>query len=139
MKLDSHELPHIIVSACLEVHKEIGPHLVREAYLECLAQELKMREVMFERNVPAEINYKGRRVTKAFRFDFIVEGLIALDILTFPEGDMVIKDQHKERLSTFLRLSGYEIGMFINFRAIHLRNGIKRIIVSKEEPVVRYR
>ena len=138
MKLDIRELPHVLVSACLEVHKEVGPHLVREAYLECLAQELKMRELIFERNIPAEINYKGRRITRAFKFDFIVEQLIALDVQTFPENDLAMKDRCKERLSTFLRLSGHETGLLINFHAANLRNGIKRIIVSKEEPVVRY-
>jgi GxxExxY protein len=139
VKLDSQELPHIIVSACLEVHKEVGPHLMREAYLECLAQELRMRELFFERDVPVEIRYKGHKVPNAFRFDFIVERLIALDVQTFGHGDVSLKDRHKERVSALLRLSGYEIGFLINFHATDIRNGIKRLIVSHDVPTVRYR
>jgi GxxExxY protein len=139
VKLDSQELPHIIVSACLEVHKEMGPDLMREAYLECLSQELRMRELLFDRDVPVEICYKGCNVPNAFRFDFIVEHLIALDVQTFPHGDVSLKERHKQRVSALLRLSGYEIGFLVNFHATDIRNGIKRLIVSHDAPAVRYR
>ncbi|MGI8602877.1 MAG: GxxExxY protein [Verrucomicrobiales bacterium] len=139
MKLDTQELPHIIVSACLEVHKEVGPHLMREAYLDCVAHELSMRELVFVRDVPVSINYKNRKVPSAFRIDFIVEGLIAVDVQTYPERDAATQKRHKDRVGALLRLSGYEIGLLINFHAVHLRNGLKRLIVSNDAPSVHYR
>jgi GxxExxY protein len=139
VNLDTQELPHIVVSACLEVHKQLGPHLFVQAYKECLSQELAMREILFDREVPVEILYKGRRVPSAFTFDFIIEHQIVLDIECFPEGDLSLKDRNKERLNSLLRLSGYEIAMLVNFHAADLRNGIKRLIVSGSEPILHYR
>ena len=139
MKIDSREIPHIIVSACLEVHKQLGPHLVREAYKECLAQELTMREIFYDREVPVEILYKGRRVTSAFKFHFIVEHQLIIEVETFAEGDLGLKEHFKDRLSSWLRLSGYETGFLVNFQATDLRNGIKRLIVSGNEPVLHWR
>lgn len=139
MNLDSHELPHIVVSACLEVHQQLGPFLEHEVYRECLAQELMMREVIFERNVPVTINYKGRTVPCAFKFDFIVERQLIVEVLAYPEGDIGRKNREKERVMSWLRLSGYETALLVNFHALDFRNGIKRLIVSGQEPTLHYR
>lgn len=139
VKLDSQEIPHIVVSACLEVHKLLGPHLVRDAYKECLAQELHMKEMLFDREVPVEILYKGRRVKSAFTFDFIVEHQLVVEIQTFAEGDLGLKEHHKDRVSSLLRLSGYETALLVNFGAADIRNGIKRLIVSGSEPALHWR
>lgn len=139
MKIDLQELPHILVTSFLEVHKAVGPDLVRDAYLECVAQELLMREIFYDRNVAVAIDYKGRRIPNAFQFDFVVEHLVAVDVQTFPEDHLDLKERHKERLNTMLRLSGLETGFLVNFRSPDLRKGIKRLIVSGETPAVRYR
>jgi GxxExxY protein len=139
VKIDKQELPHIIVSACLEVHKQLGPHLVQEAYKECLAQELTMREIFFDREVPVEILYKGRKVTSAFLFDFIVEHQVVVEVEAFVEGDLGVKERLKDRLSSYLRLSGYETGLLVNFAAADIRNGIKRLIVSGDAPALHWR
>jgi GxxExxY protein len=139
MKIDKHELPHIIVSACLEVHKQLGPHLIQDAYKECLAQELSMREIFFDREVPVEISYKGRRVKSAFLFDFIIEHQVVVEVEAFNEGDLGIKEHFKDRLNSYLRLSGYETGLLVNFAAADIRNGIKRLIVSGDAPALHWR
>ncbi len=139
VKLDLQEIPHLLVSACLEVHKQLGPHLMLDAYKECLAHELNMRELLFARDVPVEIRYKGRTVPAAFKFDFIVEQLVVIDVQAFPEGDISIKDNHKERVTTFLKLSGHETALLVNFHALDIRQGIKRLIVSESAPSVRYK
>jgi GxxExxY protein len=139
VKIDKQELPHIVVSACLEVHKQLGPHLVAEAYKECLAQELTMREIFFDRDIPVEILYKGRRVKSAFIFEFIIEHQLIVEVQTFAEGDLGLKEHFKDRLTSFLRLSGYETGLLVNFAASDLRNGIKRLIVSGDAPALHWR
>lgn len=139
MKIDKQELPHIVVSACLEVHKQLGPHLVRDAYKECLAQELTMREIFFDREVSVEIQYKGRRVKSAFIFDFIIEHQLVVEVEAFVEGDLGVKEHFKDRLSSYLRLSGYETGFLVNFAAADIRNGIKRLIVACDAPALHWR
>ena len=38
---------------------------------------------------------------------------------------------HKAQLLSYLRLSGTQVGLLINFNVEHLKNGIKRVINSR--------
>jgi len=38
---------------------------------------------------------------------------------------------HKAQLLSYLRLSGIQVGLLINFNVEHLKNGIKRVINSR--------
>ena len=43
------ELTDIIIGACIEVHRALGPGLLESAYEECLCHELSLRELSFDR------------------------------------------------------------------------------------------
>ena len=129
------ELPHIIVGACMEVHKNLGPGLHVDAYRNCLAYELRLREIIFERDVPLSIEYKGKTIDGAATLEFIVEGTMLLKI----ESTGKLRQEHKAELNNYLRLSGLENGFLINFNVEKLRDGIKRLIVSADEPPVPYK
>ena len=48
-------------------------------------------------------------------------------------------EQIENRLKNLLRLTGYEVGLLVNFNVDNLRDGVKRIIVADQPPVLRYR
>jgi GxxExxY protein len=134
MNLDYQELPHIIVGACMEVHKHLGPGLRAEAYKDCVAHEFRQREVMFKRDHKVDICYKDRWVEAVCRLDFLVEDQVVVAI-----HDTPLTEEHKLKLRNYLRLTGYEVGLLVNFNVENLREGIKRIIVAGEAPTLRYR
>ncbi|MEM7388028.1 MAG: GxxExxY protein [Verrucomicrobiota bacterium] len=135
MNLDEQELPHIIVGALMEVHSQLGPGLALDAYKECLAYELGMREILFVRDQPGTVNYKGRELDAAFTMDFVVEDMVILHLYAAE-----LEELHKKILKNHLRLSGLEIGFLVNFNAPELRKGgLKRLIVSTEEPALRWK
>jgi GxxExxY protein len=39
---------------------------------------------------------------------------------------------HQAQLLSYLRLSGIGVGLLINFYVVHLRDGIKRIVVGND-------
>ena len=129
MKLDAQELPHLIIGACMEVHRHLGPGLMAEAYCDCLALELRMREIVFLRDQPLPISYKGHRVDSAVRVDFLVENCVIISA-SFPD----LGDAHKDHMKNVLRLTGFETGLLVNFNVANLRDGVKRIIVSEVPP-----
>ena len=47
MELNLRELPHLVVGSLMEVHKELGPGLLLEAYWASLAHEFRLREILF--------------------------------------------------------------------------------------------
>lgn len=134
MKLDDQEIPHILVGACMEVHRHLGPGLNAVAYKECLAHELRMRELIFVRDYKVDICYKERWVEGVCLLDFLVEERVIVSI-----HDTALTEDHKAKLRNYLRLTGFEVGLLMNFNVTNLRDGIKRIIVSKEAPVLRYK
>ncbi len=135
MNLDVKELPHVIVGSCMEVHRALGPGLPAEAYCECLARELRMRELVFERDKNLPIRYKGEELESTLKIDFVVEGLILVRVMAVDE----LKAIHKEEMNNYLRLAELETGFLINFNVQNLRDGTKRLIVSSEKPAVRYK
>ena len=129
MELNKEELPHIIMGACMEVHKNLGNAMDLAAYKDCLAVEFRMREIFFKRDHDLTFEYKGYRVESSATIDFIVEDLVMISILTVERLEQV----HRHQLAAHLRLSGLETGLLVNFRAEKLRDGFKRLIVATDE------
>jgi GxxExxY protein len=48
-----------IIGAAIEVYKALGPGLLEFAYEKCLAHELFIATVSFERHVPLRVAYKS--------------------------------------------------------------------------------
>jgi GxxExxY protein len=60
-----------IIGAAIEVHKALGPGLLESAYEECLAHELFIANVSFERAL--RVAYKSIQLDCGYRLDFVVE------------------------------------------------------------------
>jgi hypothetical protein len=69
------DLPHLVIGACMNVHRALGPGLPRDAYEECLAVELREMEFDFKRNVPLQFDYRSRRIQTTARLDFVINNL----------------------------------------------------------------
>jgi len=114
-----------IIGACIEVHEALGPGLLESAYEACLARELSVREVPFSRQVCLPLEYKGLRVARAFKADFIVRGRVVVEVKAVHQLLAV----HRAQLRTYLRLTGIDVGLLVNFNVTALRDGgIRRVI-----------
>ena len=113
-----------IIGCAIEVHKGIGPGLLESAYEECLCFELSQNGLLFERQVPLPVIYKGVNLDCGYRLDLIVEGAIILEIKTV---DKIIPI-HEAQLLSYLRMLDKRIGLILNFHSTILKNGIKRIV-----------
>jgi len=135
VSLDPQELPHLIVGACMEVHRHLGPGLEAAVYRDCLAAELRMKEIVFARDTPLPFNYKGKRIESGLRVDFLVENSVVVAV----EAVDTLEPRHKNHLKNLLRLTGYEVALLVNFNVDNLRDGVKRLIVSEKPPALHYR
>jgi GxxExxY protein len=62
-----------IIGAAIEVHRLLGPGLLESAYEGCLAHQLSLDNISFERQVPLPIIYKSLQLDCGYRLDFLVE------------------------------------------------------------------
>jgi len=113
-----------IIAAAIEVHRHLGPGLLESAYEECLCYELARAGLRFERQVPLPVSYKGLHLDCAYRMDLVVEGSVIVELKAIDE----LLPIHKAQLLTYLKASGKEVGLLINFNVPVLRNGIKRMV-----------
>ena len=112
-----------IIGAAIEVHRELGPGLFESAYEHCLALELAVRGLRVERQKTLPVTYKGVAIEQAFRPDLIVDGAVLVELKSVEN----LQRLHESQLLSYLRLSGYETGLLINFNVPILKQGIRRL------------
>jgi len=107
MHNDGHELTHAIIGAAIEVHRALGPGLLESAYEECLARELTLRKLAFERQKPVPVVYKDVKLECGYRMDFLVEGRVVVELKSVE----ALAPVHDAIVLTYLRLSSVRLGL----------------------------
>jgi GxxExxY protein len=125
--MEINQVSGIIVDAAMKVHTALGPGLLESAYELCLIRELRKRGLRVESQVPIAVRYDGETLDVGYRADLLVEGVVLVEL----KSAETVLPIHKAQLLSYLRLSGKEVGLLINFNVEHLKNGIKRIINSR--------
>ena len=90
-----------VIGACIEVHRHLGPGLLESAYEHCVAHELGVLGLRFERQRPVPLRYKGIELECGYRLDLLVEGALVVEIKC---ADRLLPI-HKAQLLTYLRLT----------------------------------
>ncbi len=127
--MDNHQLTHEIIGAAIEVHRFLGPGLLESAYEECLCHELTLRKLSVQRQVPVPVVYKEVKLECGYRLDLVVEKRVVLELKSIEAFSPV----HEAIMLTYLRLSGYTIGLLINFNVTILKDGIKRFVFEPRD------
>ena len=123
------DVSQAIIGAAIEVHRTLGPGLLESAYQQCLSHEFSLRQIPFERQTPLHVDYKGVRLDCAYRLDFLVSGMVVVELKAI-EALLPI---HQAQLLSYLKLGGWKLGLLINFHVPLLREGIKRVVLGLEE------
>ena len=124
-EMENDPLTKKIIGAAIEVHRHLGPGLLESAYEECLCQELNREHLSFKRQAVLPIIYKGAAIEPGFRADLIVEDSVLLELKAVEK----LLPIHEAQVLTYLKLSGIRTGLLLNFNAMPLKNGIKRLVV----------
>lgn len=128
--MTENEIAKIIVDAAIEVHRHLGgPGLLEDVYEEALAEELRLRGLRVERQLPVPIVYKGRTLRRPLRLDMKVEGLVLVDNKAVTEWNAI----HEAQMLTYLRLTKVKLGLVINFGEQYVKNGIHRVVNGLED------
>jgi GxxExxY protein len=118
----------IVVNAAMRVHSLLGPGLLESAYQACLAQELRKRGLTVETQVGLPVVYEGEKLDLGYRIDLIVENLVIVEIKCVE----AIHPVHEAQLLSYLRLSGKNVRLLINFHVARLKDGIRRRVDGKD-------
>jgi len=113
-----------VVDCAIRVHRELGPGFFELAYQNAMCVELTQSDVPFESQKRVVVSYCGVPVV-AQRLDFVIAGQIVLEL----KAVAVLEPIHHVQLMSYLRGTGFRVGLLMNFGALSLRAGLKRIII----------
>lgn len=124
--MDANTLSNQIIGAAIEVHRQLGPGLLENAYQNALAYEMHLKNIPFEPQKSIPVIYKGVALDCDYRVDFLVGDLVIVELKAV---DQVI-DVHKAQVLTYLKLTGCSLGLLINFNVTKLINGLERLVLG---------
>lgn len=67
--MEINKLTESVIGACIEIHRTLGLGLLESAYEECLCHELRLAGLLFERQRPLPVAYKGVQLDCGYRLD----------------------------------------------------------------------
>jgi GxxExxY protein len=121
--MTENEIAEVVVEAAFRVHRELGPGLLENAYLHCLAFEIAELGVQSEMQVPLPLVYRDVKLDAGYRLDLWVDRKLIVEVKAV---DM-LHPVHSAQLITYLKLTGNRLGLLINFNEKFLKNGLRRI------------
>jgi|HubBroStandDraft_6_1064221.scaffolds.fasta_scaffold01777_14 GxxExxY protein len=121
----SHALTEGIIGAAIEVHRQLGPGFLESVYEECMCEELRLRDIPFCAQVELPVVYKGRATKGIYRIDLIVADEILVELKAVER----LLSVHEAQLLTYLKLTGKQVGLIINFNVSVLHRGIMRRVL----------
>ena len=123
---DLDQLAHSTIGAAIEVHRVLGPGFIEKVYEEALCVELEARRIPYDRQYSVGVNYKGRIVGEG-QLDILIDKRLILELKAVES----LLPVHTAQLLSYLKTTGYPLGLLINFNVPILKQAIKRIVLSK--------
>jgi len=123
------EIATIVVDACFQIHKRLGPGLLESVYETVLEHELKRRGLHVSRQTSIPIRYRDIHFDEGFRADLIVEDKVILELKSVESTAPV----HRKQVLTYLKLTDLKLGLLINFGSRLIKDGITRLVNRLEE------
>jgi len=118
-----------IIGAAIKIHRRLGPGLLESAYEACLAYELENASLRVQRQKPVPLVYNTVKLDCGFRADMVVKEEVVVEI----KGKEALHPADQAQLLSHLRLLNLQVGLLINFHAVGLKDGIKRMVNNYHE------
>jgi GxxExxY protein len=115
-----------VLAAATEVHRTLGPGLLRSAYEECLCHELSLRGIAFERAKKLPARYRDVEIAEAVEIPLLAGWELPVVCLSVAK----LTPLHHARLLARLRQGGWPSGLLLNFNVSTLPQGIRHVVNS---------
>jgi GxxExxY protein len=118
------EITGAVVTAAIQIHKDIGPGLFESVYEVLLARSLHRRGFRVDRQRSIGFAYDGIVFEQGFRLDLLVEDGVIVEIKSLDR----LAPVHSKQVLTYLRLMNLPVGLLLNFGAERMIDGVKRVL-----------
>jgi len=95
------------------VNRKLGSGFLEAVYQEALELELKRKNIPFTSQKKLEILYDGIPLVNKYIADIVCYEKIIIELKAVSK----IIDQHKAQLMNYLAVTGYKLGLLVNFNS----------------------
>ena len=127
--MTENEISYIIRGAIFNIYNKVGPGLLESAYEAALAYEHVKVGLDVKTQVGLPFVYEEIKLDVGYRLDILVEDKVVIEVKSVDELSSV----HYKQLLTYLKLSGKQLGILVNFNTDKINTSIKRIANNLEE------
>lgn len=115
-----------IFEAATDVYSLIGPGLPYNVYRACLMHELRLKGLMYKKDVIFPVMYKDYKVSE-LGIEILVENNIIIELLT----DNEILPFHVASMQSKLKITGLRLGIIITFNSLNIIDGYRKIMINQ--------
>jgi GxxExxY protein len=109
-----------IIKASFNVHNRLGHSFLEKVYENALAKELQNVGLKAEQQKAMKVNYGGEPIG-----EFVVDLLVDDKVIVELKAVNTLEKSHEEKLLHYLKVSGIEVGLLINFgRSVQVKRKI---------------
>jgi GxxExxY protein len=123
-RIQTNHVSRLVITAAMKVHSVLGAGLLENAYEACLVHELRKQGLKVQTQVPLPVVYDGVRLDIGYRVDVLVEDCVIVELKAVEK----VLPVHEAQLLSHLKVTGIHLGLLINFKVPHLKDGIKRLV-----------
>jgi GxxExxY protein len=128
MELKHQELTEKIIQCCFKVHNTLGFGFLEKVYENALVIELSKAGLDAKQQYPIQVYYEGE-VVGDYQADVLVENKVILELKSIDR----IADIHEIQLKNYLKATGIEVGLLINFgKSVEIRRKFNSSAVESE-------
>lgn len=110
-----------VISAAMEVHKQLGPGFLESVYEQAMRIELSKRHVPFEAQKQIKISYGGQ-IIGTHVLDILVDNQLVVEL----KATNGLEEVHYAQLRSYLRATDTKVGLLMNFNSPRLT--VKRVV-----------
>lgn len=105
------ELTYKIIGIGMKMHRELGPGFLEAVYEEAMIIELQEAGIIFKNQVELDVYYRGKKLNKKYRVDFIVEGKVLVEL----KGTPGLTETDEAQMINYLKAKKLQVGLLLNF------------------------
>ena len=113
-----------ILPAAMNVLTALGAGMLESPYHTCLHDQLGVDGLHFQHQIRLPVVYQAIHLDAGYRTDVLVENCVIVELKAVEK----LLPVHTAQLLTYLKLSGREVGLLVNFNVPHMRQGIRRVV-----------